>query len=185
MITPAIAELNLRVRQKFAAEFASGALYSLGIYNRRYISGTDIWSQHAWGNAWDIGVARSQRPALGDRVKAWIRGEDAAGRLATGLILWNVRNHYNHLHVEGDPKKFGVPPLPQEEDDMEAFVEAEQENLNDAGFRDSSGNRLDVDGLLGPKTQSAMLARDKAAKSGGGFSMNEIAADQSRRLLDG
>lgn len=46
------------------AEFGKGKYFQdpgaaewthMGWYNRRKIAGTDIWSQHAWGNALDIG----------------------------------------------------------------------------------------------------------------------------------
>ena len=188
MITDPIAELNRRVRLQFADEFADRRLYHLGIYNRRFIAGTTTWSQHAWGNAMDIGVARAHRPALGDRLKAWIRTEDRAGRLDIGLILWQVRSHYDHLHIEGSPKMYGTPPLPggESEEDMSAFIEVEQENLNTAGFTDSAGNKLNVDGVVGPKTQSAMLKRDIAAQGGSAdLDLDAIASDIARRVANG
>ena len=60
-----------------------------------------------------------------------------------------------------------IDPPPDAGETME-YVRAQQENLNEAGFRDMNGDVLDVDGIYGPKTQSAELARDEAAASGGG-----------------
>lgn len=88
---------------------------NMGITCRRPInySGCDFktlpagarWSQHAWGNAVDIGVPNL---ATGDQVERYlIRNRK---RLGLGSILWRVPNHYDHLHVEGSPRRSGNPP---------------------------------------------------------------------------
>lgn len=100
--------------------------FTMGTYNRRKIAGSNTWSQHSWANAEDIGV-----PTLtdGDAVFAWLKlNATRLGLRRFGLrrrpALWRVRNHFDHLHVEGRPKKKGIPPLPgtipQEEDMLRA-----------------------------------------------------------------
>ena len=63
-----------------------------------------------------------------------------------------------------------IPPPPGDEDDMQDYIRAQQENLNAANFTDQNGNSLVVDGVFGPKTQWAQLQRDLAAaeNDGGG-----------------
>ena len=61
---------------------------------------------------------------------------------------------------------------------MSEYIRAQQENLNAAGHTDMNGDELVVDGIYGPKTQSAELARDKAAKGNG-------IADDHRHKYDG
>ena len=83
---------------------------NMGIDNCRRIAGSSSWSQHAWGNALDIGVDRE----LGDRVYRYLVSNRT--RLQLGTICW--RNfggcdpdaHQDHIHVEGLPKRRGTPP---------------------------------------------------------------------------
>lgn len=63
----------------------------------------------------------------------------------------------------------GSEPIPTPPgDDMQDYVRAQQENLNAAGITDMNGDELAVDGIYGPKTQSAQLKRDVMATEGGG-----------------
>lgn len=100
----------------------------VGAYLRRRIAGTTSWSQHSWGNALDVGVPlRDSGPrvdwggaartvgwgydlAYGDQIRAWVANN--ASRLSLGTVLWRIARHYDHLHVEGLPKHYGVPPYP-------------------------------------------------------------------------
>ena len=166
MITTSVRQIRAAILQEFAPEFADGRLYSLGVYNRRFIAGTRIWSQHSWGNAWNVGVRRDERHrgGAGDRLNTWLLAERRAGRLLIRLILWRIRRHFDHLHIEGAPKKRGTPPLPgRGGDDVKEVVRAIQKALVAAGFTDHEGKVLKVDGVLGPRTESAMVKRDKAA----------------------
>ena len=46
--------------------------------------------------------------ATGDQVAAWLTANRA--RHGTGTILWRVKDHFDHVHVEGLPKQRGIPP---------------------------------------------------------------------------
>ena len=123
-------------------------LVDVGYYNRRYIAGTTRWSQHAYGNAQDLGGDIQ----LLDLVHQWILAEKT--RLKARTVLWQVPNHYDHIHIDFNPKKTGIPPYPTEDDDME-LIKGIQRSLNGAGFRDANGAPLTVDGQWGPKTEYA------------------------------
>lgn len=165
MITPAVREIKLKTEQHFEAGFHAGTYVDLGVYNRRPIAGTSTWSQHAWGNAWDIGVKGPK--LMGDQLVDYLRTEDRAGRLSVGTILWQVKDHFDHVHVEGDPKKTGVPPIPgPEEDDMET-TKGIQRVLNANGYKGKDGKALVVDGIWGANTE---------------FALNLMVADAKRSL---
>ena len=74
----------------------------LGRYNCRTISGTSTYSQHAWpgGNARDLyAPTNSENPdGFLDVVVDWL--EANAEALSVRLILWQVRDHYHHAHVD-------------------------------------------------------------------------------------
>lgn len=162
MITAATKQTRDAIRARFPAEFASGVFYPLGVYNRRKIAGTTTWSQHAWGNAEDIGVAVGSRGpgGPGDQLAAWLRAERRAGNLPVGLILWRVRNHFGHLHIEGVPKMTGTPPdgTTRGDIDMDALKELVtgiQKGLLSAGYQLP---RFGADGLWGVETLAAFTA---------------------------
>jgi hypothetical protein len=157
---------------------------SMGIYNRRFIAGTIVWSQHAWGNAVDItspvSVARMAdgkivrntlnpaHMAYLDEVADWLYANRT--RLGIRVILWRRSSHWNHIHIDMYPRKDGTPPRldgsGEETGDALAFkasLTEEQKSLNDAGFLGANGKVLSVDGVLGPNTIGAMRARDQAA----------------------
>lgn len=75
-----------------------------GICNCRHISGSSSWSQHAWCNALDIGGPISEL----QRVAGYLRENSV--RLKTAHILWQVPDHYNHVHVDCHPLGTGTPP---------------------------------------------------------------------------
>jgi hypothetical protein len=157
---------------------------SMGIYNRRYISGTTTWTQHSWGNAVDItspawmlkpplyaSAAEAALPkyadhmAYMDRVNQWIMTN--AYKYHVRYRAWRRYMHYNHIHVDFNPKQYGTPPiLTANGDDEVAFaeyLEGVQTSLNEAGFRDGFGRELKVDGVFGPNTLAAIKKRDVAA----------------------
>ena len=133
----------------------------LGYYNRRKIAGTQTWSQHAWGNAQDLG-GDIQRL---DLVAIWLDANRS--RLKIRTLLWRVANHYDHIHIAFNPKQTGRPPYPSE-DTVDEVVKGIQRSLNGAGFRDMNGAALQVDGAWGPKTEYA-YAKMCAAASEQGF----------------
>ncbi len=63
----------------------------------------------------------------------------------------------------------GIPLPPGDDEDMEKYIEAQQVNLNAAGYKGANGKVLTVDGIYGANTQFAEAARDlDASQSGGG-----------------
>ncbi len=172
IVTQTVKAIRAAVHKEFAAEFADGRLYELGVYNRRRMRRFWLWSQHAWGNAWDVGVAKTERyrGGAGDRLKAFLDAETAAGRLKVERILWRIINHFGHLHIVGDPRMTGTPPLrPSKEDiDMEqlhALVKGIQQSLLDAGYELPQWG---ADGVWGAETKAAFDAMTlDAAKAKG------------------
>lgn len=155
MITPTLNQIKQVTESRYDTWFDSGRLRQWGVYNRRYIAGTRTWSQHAWGNAWDIGIPRL---ADGDVVAAWLIAQRRAGTLPIGTILWRVPDHFDHIHVEGSPKQTGTPPkLDKDESTMKELTANIQKALNAAGAKDKNGAALKVDGVWGPLTESAFI----------------------------
>ena len=110
-MTPSLAE----VRSALWSKFADVGLVSWGIYNRRPIAGSTIWSQHSWANAEDISIPAAYgslyRMTQLDKISAWIHTQRATGSLPIGNSLWRVADHFDHIHYEGSPKFTGTPPL--------------------------------------------------------------------------
>jgi hypothetical protein len=78
------------------------ALMDWGMYNRRYIAGTTTWSQHAYGNAQDLGTPST---AYGNTAASWIASTFAN----TAHLLWQVANHFDHIHWDPWPQGSGTP----------------------------------------------------------------------------
>lgn len=170
-----------------AIQDAYPTVRSLGVYNRRPISGSARWSDHSWGAAWDIRppdgepayVNSSTKNTLDqvyDTIIKWKREGRTFGPLneKIGLVLWRVRDHYNHIHVQYEPRysdRYRTPPYSSdfamwwarilEDNGVEnmAFLEVEdlQEALNGAGCTDYENKTLEVDGIYGRRTQSAWI----------------------------
>ena len=187
--TPELAKLEAAVKAEFPDEWASGVFYSLGIYNcrRKNRKPGGAWSEHAWGNAIDIGVRVKE---AGDRLAAWARRSGLASE-----VFWQVRYHYNHVHITAQPRRNfdnkqtppcagGDHPHDPEDDDMK-LTKLIQEALNEVGFRDYQGKILRVDGIPGPRTKSAVVAALKAAKNGSGGSVDLVVSEIVKRLTNG
>lgn len=99
MITEPIARVKAEVFKQFPTT------HSGGDYVVKKIKGTNTWSQHSWGNALDIMVPDLR---TGDKVASWLTINRA--RFGTGTMLWRVKDHYDHVHIEGLPKMTGNPP---------------------------------------------------------------------------
>ena len=155
-ITDPCAAFRLEVFDKWPG------LTDLGYYNRRPIAGSTTWSQHAWGNAQDLGGSTQML----DLVNAWLQSNRT--RLKIRVLLWRVANHHDHIHVDFNPKKLGVPPYPSE-DLVDDVVKGIQRSLNGSGFTDPSGQPLKVDGAWGPKTEWAYARMCVAAGESGVF----------------
>jgi hypothetical protein len=153
--TPAIAAIRAEVLYRFNVDFAASKLRDGGVYNRRRVFNRPPpapWSEHAWGNAWDVGCT----PEAGDRLAAWARDEPSL----VAQTLWRVAGHFDHVHLTGAPRRNPdgqrTPP-PTVEDDVET-IKTLQRALNAAGWKGRDGKPLTVDGVLGPNTEHALVA---------------------------
>lgn len=85
-----------------------------GVWNCRKISGSSAWSQHSWGNALDLrhedtGYSTgAKNQAFLDDVHRWIKTYQ--WELSVRVLLWRVRDHFDHIHMDGWPKGYGTPP---------------------------------------------------------------------------
>lgn len=82
--------------------------------NCRPIAGTSTWSQHSWpgGNARDV-FGPDMRPSeasqlLLDKVATYLRANRY--RFGIKVILWRVKDHFNHIHFDPWPTGIGIPP---------------------------------------------------------------------------
>ena len=125
-------ERIIRVLQR--ANVESSIAYA-GVFNCRRISGSPVWSQHAWGNAVDLfprGSEYAEKRArcrdIANAVVYQATHRTKANRFRK-LDVARVIDHENrrdwtphdgwteyggttglHVHVEGQPVKTGVPP---------------------------------------------------------------------------
>ncbi len=146
---------------------------AFGVTNCRKISGSITWSQHAWSNALDIHGGED----VLDQIAQYL-----GGRPDIKVMLWQVRNHYDHIHVDTWPTGIGTPPCAGgalrtrskngEISDHFYLQEGETvlaEGSSGQGVRDYQGllNRvvtpkITVDGDFGPATAAAVRAFQKA-----------------------
>lgn len=142
----------------------------------------DAWSEHAWGNAWDI-YHRKIEHADGsvswdhtytDKVRDWLKAEQRAGRLPVASIIEYGANG-THIHITGMPRQnprpyTSVPPCAGSQTDPEdqQMIEDIQTNLNAGNFTDYDGLELIVDGVWGRRTASAHAKMVYAAARGRG-----------------
>lgn len=170
---------------KAAVEEEFPTVRSLGTYNRRKIAGTNVWSQHAYdppyGWAWDIRPPASDQHQVVDagksntldqvfrRLSQWRAEGRRFGGYKIGTILWRVRAHYDHIHVELSPKRRGTPPIynPEDDVDMEKLKEIVtdiQKSLMASGY---DLPRFGADGVWGDETAAAFDAMVSDAANGG------------------
>jgi hypothetical protein len=106
-ITPAAEQAKAEIEARF-----EGIVF--GIYKRRPIANSTRWSQHSWPNALDItyggyGNTSPEAQAALDKVHAWLRANFS--RLGIRTLLWRVKSHYDHIHVDFWPEGYGTPSL--------------------------------------------------------------------------
>lgn len=95
-----------------AVEAEFGSKVRTGAWLCRRIAGTLTWSQHSWteadkgyaGNAADI---FPDTMAIGDAVFTFIVSNFPA---EVKTILWRVKNHFDHVHVDTWPTGIATPP---------------------------------------------------------------------------
>lgn len=71
--------------------------------NCRKIAGSLTWSQHAWANGLDIFLPVSQLDELAPLLRAEFGPHIAH-------LLWRVKHHFDHIHVDTWPQGYGKPP---------------------------------------------------------------------------
>lgn len=74
-----------------------------GLVCRRASHNWSIWSQHAYGRAWDV---HPSSMAQGDAIKRFV-DENWGSKTK---VVWRVKAHWDHLHVELVPTGTGTPP---------------------------------------------------------------------------
>jgi len=87
-----------------------------GIYNRRHINNDPSrpWSQHSWPNALDIyftvpwGDTTPKHQSRLSEVHHYLKYQ-YPGWQETNYILWLVKNHFDHIHIDFWPKGYGTP----------------------------------------------------------------------------
>jgi len=111
-VSAEIAQIKTAVARRFTSVIAAGNLnITGGVYNCRPMrpqphnmpDGILAYSEHSWGNAWDLYYGDRPRRYV-DKVVAWLKEEDAAGRLPVGSII-TYGPSGNHVHIEGAPKR--------------------------------------------------------------------------------
>lgn len=108
--TPPAVQLEEVLSEKFPG-------IRFGRYNCRKISGSTTWSQHSWNNARDIYPPKDipyltsndgEYRAYLDKVNDFI--VEHLESLNVRVRLWQVKNHYNHIHVDFWPRGWSTPP---------------------------------------------------------------------------
>lgn len=97
--TPAIADVWRAVYGRFG-----NAIINWGICNCRKIAGSSSWSQHSWCNAWDIHGSNTTMNSVNRFLN------QNKGKLNIANILWQVPDHFDHVHVDCLPTRTGTPP---------------------------------------------------------------------------
>jgi hypothetical protein len=129
-----------------------------GAYNCRYISGTTVWSNHAWAVAIDINwQTNPYTSGYTHDIPDWMAKLFNRYGFAWGGDYSGGKRDYMHFEFMGSPAQAAVatdlasrelggeaPPPPPGDGDPQ--VRKDQFDLNDTGFTCS------VDGFMGPET---------------------------------
>jgi hypothetical protein len=88
---------------------------NLGTFNCRPIADSTTWSEHAWADAWDVSspqTVKLQTPdAYLDQIVRFIKS--LPPKVGVSQILYRIKNHYSHAHVDVEPNYTGTPPCAQ------------------------------------------------------------------------
>ena len=110
MATPAADQFEAVLQEKFPG-------IRFGRYNCRKISGSSTYSQHSWNNARDIypplsiryADSKEEYQAWLDEVDEFISSPANFEMLNLRLVLWRVKDHYNHIHADFWPHGEDTP----------------------------------------------------------------------------
>lgn len=91
------------VWRRVARNWGNTSLVNWGVFSCRRIKGSATWSQHAYGNAVDFHASGAVMAAIA----GYCRG--ASMRDVVAQILWQVPDHYDHVHISGRPMFSGLP----------------------------------------------------------------------------
>jgi len=168
-ITPEMTALNAAVRREFAAEYASGAISSWGIYNCRPKNNNPAngYSEHSWGNGEDYKIL-PEGGAAGDRLAAWARTSPLVAE-----TFWKVYLHWDHIHLTASPRRNPdnrqIPPCAGGKVELVTFLPLrEGDGIGDRAEKTDDvrlvqdmlnvafGTDLDRDGRYGPATVAAV-----------------------------
>jgi hypothetical protein len=131
--TSAIQEVQTALYKQFPRADTAGVFCCrpVGGSNCNYKGFANGWSQHAWGNGWDIvawgglhpeGSVPNGEYQYMESIARWlVQNAGSKGqKLPIAQVIWekreqltgstNVDDHYNHVHVSGDPMFEGQPP---------------------------------------------------------------------------
>ena len=87
---------------------------TFGQWNCRKISGSSSWSQHSWGNGLDLAhreygyTTNPDHQAYLDTVAFWL--DENSWDLSLWGLLWRVDDHYDHIHIDHEPRGDARPP---------------------------------------------------------------------------
>ena len=90
--------------------FSAFGSMPIGVVAVRQIAETDIWSQHAYGNAVDFMCSGEKHRQLAYFLNANRGGLDIAHLLADPYFPSPLGNHYGHVHADFYPQWGGTPP---------------------------------------------------------------------------
>lgn len=106
---PGVSTQGLQPQSMAALQAIFGQFGGTGIQFSSGFRATDPYEWHPGGRGLDIGIPNWNTPqgkAIGDQVNAWIQAnKELLGVYGT---LWQVADHYNHVHVS---MKKGMSPL--------------------------------------------------------------------------
>jgi peptidoglycan hydrolase-like protein with peptidoglycan-binding domain len=164
-----------------------------GCYNCRYISGTTVWSNHAWALAFDINWdVNPYTTGFTHDIPNWVVQLANRYGFAWGGDYTGGRRDYMHFEFMGTPDQAvlatnlavaelsgGQPvpiptPIPTPAPDNTEQIKKDQFDLTDTGFPTGG-----IDGIWGPSSIAACRAFQAAAK----LAVDGICGDNTRAAL--
>jgi len=158
-----------------------------GTWVIRKIAGTDLYSLHSYGIAYDVNPSKNPYRTCTTNIPKAMRDEVLALRTNNGKQVFTWGGNWSpcskadpmHFQIDCSPADLrtgikGGPP-PTGDDEVERNM-ADQRSLNAAGFKGADGLVLKVDGVWGANSEHAFTTMCKAAKatSTGGVTTTQL-----------